>query len=245
MDIKDYEALGGIQADYWWFKGKRDLIRRLLRKLSKENCKILNVGSGMGEDIEMFNQFGNTYSIDISREVMEKMSKSQLENFSIMSAENLGFKDKSFDIVLMLDLLEHLEKDKKAIEEAFRVMKDGAYLIITVPAMPFLFGPFDKLVHHHRRYSKKILNNLLNRRFEIKKITFWNFFLFIPSSTIKLTKKFFSSKKETSDMVRLPSIVNGLFFSLLQVENTLIENGINLPFGTSLVVLCKKRESNV
>ena len=65
--------------------------------------------------------------------------------------------DKSVDVLVMLNVLEHIEDDLEALQKAFNLLKPGGALIIEVPACPGLYGAYDAELRHFRRYSAKEL----------------------------------------------------------------------------------------
>jgi len=62
-----------------------------------------------------------------------------------------------FEVILYLDVLEHIEDDKTELKLAANHLKVGGRLIVLAPAHPQLFSPFDTAIGHHRRYNKPIL----------------------------------------------------------------------------------------
>ena len=62
--------------------------------------------------------------------------------------------DKSFDCVILVNVLEHIEDDELALKECFRILRPGGKLLLFVPALPFLYSNLDKIVGHFRRYTK-------------------------------------------------------------------------------------------
>lgn len=66
-----------------------------------------------------------------------------------------------YDTIIYIDVLEHIEEDKKEVDTATRLLKPGGHLIILSPAFPFLYSPFDKAIGHYRRYTKKTLQQLI------------------------------------------------------------------------------------
>jgi len=204
---------------------------------------ILNVGCGTGEDLEIISKFGKTIAMDISKETLSKVVQSDTIQLIRGDAENLPFREDVFDIVLMLDVIEHLENDEKSVQQVFTVMNGGGHLIISVPAIPLLFSGHDVGLGHLRRYTKKAFLNLVNNRFIIKRFTYWNTFLFPPIMVFRLMKKivYIRRTNKTSDIWKLHPCLNKIFLSVLRLENTLIKNNINLPFGVSLIGVFKKK----
>jgi len=65
----------------------------------------------------------------------------------------------SYDTIVYIDVLEHIEKDKAELEGAFRLLRKGGHLCVLAPAHQALFSPFDAAVGHYRRYSKQSLKD--------------------------------------------------------------------------------------
>lgn len=241
MDLEDYKIFKKQGKDYWWFKGKRDLLNRLLNdiKLNKNRSKILDVGCGVGEDLNVINKYGDVYAIEYSKDAIKLVNRKLVKGLFCNDAAKLCFKDKTFDCVIVLDVLEHLDNDKDAYREALRVLKRNSYLIISVPAMKFLFGPHDRRLKHRRRYSRKMLKDLINdSNLKIIKFTYWNSFLFLPIALIRLYKKMFNIKK--SDLTEFNKNINFVLTKTLIFENKLIKKGFKFPFGLSLIAVLKK-----
>ena len=124
MDLEDYKIFKKHGKDYWWFRGKRDLLNKLLdyAKLNK-NSKILNIGCGIGEDLYVLKRYGDVYAIEYSPDAIRLVDKKLVKGLFCNDATKLCFKSKIFDCIVIMDVLEHLDDDKKAFEEAARVLK--------------------------------------------------------------------------------------------------------------------------
>ena len=76
--------------------------------------------------------------------------------------------DKTFDTVILVNVLEHIENDIEALNEFYRILAPGGHLLLFVPALKFLYSNLDSLVGHYRRYQRDELNNrTTNAGFEI------------------------------------------------------------------------------
>lgn len=75
--------------------------------------------------------------------------------------EGCAFAENSFDAAVMVNVLEHIEDDVATLKDLYRLLKPGKALLIFVPALPFLYGSIDKLVHHYRRYTKRSLATVI------------------------------------------------------------------------------------
>lgn len=65
--------------------------------------------------------------------------------------------DKSLDAAVMVNLLEHIEDDVTVLSDLKSLLRPGGHLLLFVPAMPSLYSNLDRVVGHHRRYSRNQL----------------------------------------------------------------------------------------
>lgn len=144
------------------------------------NSKILNVGDGIGTISLEFEGFGfkNIFSIDIDEDFLNLAKKRcKFTKFKIDDAENLSFKNKSFDIITYVDVIEYLDIEKTIIH-ANRVLKKGGYIylenfnIIILKYLKYL-PFFSKFVKTHENYKLnsnfKVLKLLKKNNFKIIK----------------------------------------------------------------------------
>lgn len=128
--------------------------------------KILEVGCGSGELSFLLADRGhNVIGIDLASEYIALAHKRKTQGDGkcvFYAADLLGFElDKEFDVIIAMDVLEHIKDDKAAAAKLVGLLKHGGQLILTVPAHSLLFGFHDEELGHHRRYSKKTLANLM------------------------------------------------------------------------------------
>ena len=215
-----------LEKEYWWFKARRHLIKKL--KI-RPNQKILEVGCGTGLNLQLFPK-NPRYGINISKQTIK-----QIKDFPAEVADIQKVKLKKYDIILALDLIEHLDKDKQTIKKLTNTLNPGGKLIITVPAFKCLWSKHDEVNHHKRRYNKKQFKAILPKQLKTKMLTYWNFSLFpIVFLANKLNKK-------ESNLKPINPILNHIFYTKLKLENKLITMGINFPFGTSIFYIGEKR----
>lgn len=248
MNVDIYEQMYLTEKDNWWFKGRRELITEMVARACKPSwcgaLKILDVGCGTGLNSKAFEEFGEIYGVDISKDALKFC---RLRGNSTIIRANTGYlpiKNNSFDLLLALDLLEHVEDDIGAIKEFFRILKPNGTLILTVPAFMFLWSDHDIALHHKRRYNKDSLVKVLKSSgYSIERLTCWNFFLFPMVAFIRLFSR--GGKDEESGRYRLPdlsNIGNTILLWVLRVEKAAISRGYNFPIGVSIICICRKSE---
>ena len=234
MDYKDYEA--GVSENSWQFVAKRELIDRLLKKyFGKRSGKILNVGAGTGEDMEVIGKYGDITVVEPDAGSI-KMIKDRYKCI-VKPIEKTNF-DKKFDVALAFDVLEHIEDANHGTKAIWKALKPGGLLIGSVPARMSLWSQHDVELGHYRRYSRSMLLRHL-KDFEPLFIGGWNVVLLPVIWTRYKIKKLLN--KQTRETGIVPAPVNFVFKNILRSEIMCIRNGLSLPTGVSLVFVFRKR----
>jgi SAM-dependent methyltransferase len=118
---------------YVWRRGQDRRLNLIRDHVPLEERRILDVGCGLGMYVEKFRRYSqDVFGVDVDPEKVEKASI-RLPNISLAPAEDLPFKDRSFDVVLLHEVIEHVVDDRRAIREANRVLDVGGYLVIYAP----------------------------------------------------------------------------------------------------------------
>ncbi|MBI4019224.1 MAG: methyltransferase domain-containing protein [Candidatus Aenigmarchaeota archaeon] len=127
---KDYDD----RRDKYYFERRVRELKKILENTSKE-ANILDVGCGTGINVEFLHQhgFSNVCGSDISRTLLETARAKNLRNMVLTGSIELPFKDASFDLVTMLDVIEHMDGYKNNLSEISRILKPGGRLFITYP----------------------------------------------------------------------------------------------------------------
>jgi len=244
--LDDYAKKG---PTYFWFKSHYTFAFNVLRwnkVFNIPNAKIVDIGSGEG----FFADF--LHKEKIGRLILDDHNLTSLKR-SIRKHNDLGcmsdicklpFASESFDLVCALDVIEHIEDDKRALKEIFRVVKKGGYLLLTVPAYNFLYGEHDEFAGHIRRYTlKEVRKKLTQSCFDVVWFNYAKAIAFFPMLFLRFFKKL-SRKSEAKirpDFFNLPVILNRLFNFLLCIEMPLFKY-TRVPFGVSVICLGKKEK---
>ncbi len=244
MDEETYKILSNAERNHWWYLGRRALLGYFIEKLvdKKKQNLILDAGCSTGANLSFFKQYGWVCGLDFYREALRLCPSYDSARVIQADANNLPFLPESYDLIVALDLLEHLRDDTKPLSEFNYVLKQNGYLIITVPAYKFLWSDFDILSSHFKRYALKELKQGIEKAgFEIKKITYFNCLLFPAFLIDRLTKKIFKYPVYLKSELALPvKGVNDLFKKIILSEIELLKK-FNLPFGGSILCIAKKR----
>jgi len=243
MNIDEYKTLYELEDFYWWHVGRRDVVKVLLsRFLEQKKNYILEIGCGTGGNVRMLSTFGKVIGIDPSKEAVHFCRGRGFRDAILGRGEKTNFPSEHFDLVVALDVFEHIENDEVAFRESFRILKKGGYLLLTVPAYQFLWSEHDEVLDHKRRYTASVMRSKAKKAgFEIVKISYLITFLFPIVVLYRVGKKLVTKKgKEKTSYVIVPEWLNNFFIVLLRFESTLLRY-INFPFGTSIICIVKKQ----
>lgn len=139
--------------------------------------KILEIGSGIGNISQCFIDSDQDITLtDIRDNYIETLKekfpqKKDMvhhmdlvnEDFDTLYESFLG----QYDSVFALNVVEHIENDTLAIQNASKLLNTNGKLIILVPAYQALYNTIDEALEHYRRYTKKTLNGVISQTQEI------------------------------------------------------------------------------
>jgi len=239
MTSQEYDLLYNAEQKHWWFVSRRKIISHLFWNTyhANKNMKILSVGSGTGAELDYLSQYGQTTGIDIDPVAIQYCTR---RGYQVLKEDitRSSFPNDLYDVIFAMDVLEHIPEHEKAYAEICRILKKGGYFVMTVPACQFLWSKFDELLDspHQRRYSKKTLQDLLQRKdMEIQKISYFNFFLF---PLIFLIRKL---NIGAATQLKVPGKkFNTMLQGIFSFERHFLRC-MGLPIGSSLIAICKKK----
>lgn len=216
------------------------LLRRAVAAGS--SLRILDVGCGTGVNLEFLSRFGKVSGIDISSEAVRYCHIKGFSDVWQGRAENLDIPGASFDMVVAIELLEHIQDDVATLREFSRVLRSNGLLFLTVPAYQFLWTEHDEILGHVRRYTLPGLRAKLEEAgFVVEKGSYMVTFT-SPLFLYRILKKLFRSKKTKSQTsyVFLPPLLNNLLVLPFFLEAEILRY-THLPFGTSVVCIARKK----
>ena len=184
MDIATYAAEAAIEADHWWFVGRRLLFSDLIKGLGlPRDAEILDVGTSTGTNLRLLRNLGfaRITGVDQSPDAIRFCAEKGLGAVRLGDVRSLQLPDRRFDLVLATDVIEHVDDEMAAIRELRRVLRPGGYLLLTVPAFRLLWGLQDEVSHHKRRYRlQQLLKALDDANLSVRQHFYFNYLLFLP-----------------------------------------------------------------
>lgn len=243
MNVEEYDVMYRQEQAYWWFISRTELLHFYLGEIARPaaGARIMDLGCGTGANLEVLSQYGTAIGLDFSEDALAFCRKRALPRLARGNGQALPVASDALDMVTAMDSLEHIPDDIATLKEAYRVLKPGGTLLVTVPAFGFLWSEHDEALQHLRRYSAAELTNKMKLAgFVPGKTTHVMFLLFFPVLAIRVIQNF--TKKNThpkTSITLLPGFVNQLLLLLNRIEMWLLR-WINYPFGVTIVAVATK-----
>ena len=244
-DDKFYQVLSRSETDHWFFVGRRHVLATLLKRYCPEDAGLaLDLGCSTGSNRETLLQFSErVIGIDMEWKILRLGLPIDAAPLCQADAVFLPFPDRCFDLVVALDLFEHLPDEDMGIREIRRVLKPGGCLVIFVPAFEWIWSKMDKVAHHYRRYTAGRLRDiLLNQGFLVRRVTYANMLLFPLMVVYRLMQR---AIHRGWDNNRLPELniplrpINNILTGILTTESCLMRF-TNLPIGGTVIAVAQR-----
>ena len=244
MNSEEYERMYRLEDSYWWFVGRHNLVLTFLKDLypNRTDLSILDIGCGTGAMSEKLAPFGRVVSADFSSLALQFSRRRSLSRLCTADAMRLPFRDDSFDVIVALDILEHLPDDEAALAEFQRVLSPGGRVIATVPAYRSLWSGHDVALMHFRRYvSREVKERFTKARLKIEKLSYAMTLLYPVAWLVRRLGALRKSEPRAT-LLPVPGFANQLLVRLLAGENAIIRR-ISLPFGLSVFCIAERTGS--
>jgi SAM-dependent methyltransferase len=239
-----FAQLSEVEANHFWFRSRNGLIQWALRRHFPTAKTFLEVGCGTGFVLSgLRSRYPEIHAMgtDIFTEGLN-VSKSRLPGTELfqMDARCMPF-DSEFDVIGAFDTLEHIEDDKKVLQEFFRSCKPGGGIILTVPQHPSLWSAADEHAFHKRRYTRReLISKIRDSGFEPLRVTSFVFFLLPLMLASRRRRQKLDSTFDNLAEFRIRPALNRTLEWILFLEKLLIETGISLPAGGSLLAVARR-----
>jgi SAM-dependent methyltransferase len=243
MEPIEYERMYQAENHHWWYLGMEAITRAVLDHYlyPVANRKILDAGCGTGAAMSTYlADYGNVTGFDLSSLALRSCQSRKLTLLTRASVTEIPYQSSIFDLVTSFDVLYIVTKDSVAMDEYYRVLRPGGFLLLRLPAYDWLRGQHDITVYTTRRYTVPKVNRMLeNSGFRTVRLTYANTFLFPVAVAKRLLERIWPPEQDSSDLSFPVGAFNGLFKRILSFEAPLATR-IVLPFGLSVFALGQK-----
>jgi SAM-dependent methyltransferase len=233
-----YDRMAELDGRHWWYRARRDILEALIRRriALPEHARILEIGCGTGHNVMMLKRFGAVDAIEIDPAARTLARQRLGKEVGSASLPDLpGVEDGAYDLVAILDVLEHVGPDREALVGIGKKLRPGGRILITVPAHPWMWSAHDVVNHHQRRYTRKSLRKVIaSAGLKLDMMSYFNSLLFPLAAASRLAGRI-AGKDDSGDALP-PAPVNRLFEFLFGLERHAIGR-VSLTPGVSLVAI--------
>jgi SAM-dependent methyltransferase len=239
-----YKKMDEFSGKHFWYVGRNNILLDFIDIIMDDSIeRILDYGCGAGElmsNLNIAHPSKEIHGADISEQAIDFCNSRGHETVLNLNIEEP--KENYYDLVLCLDVIEHISDDVDFLYKMRNLLRSGGQLLITVPAYEILWSGEDFVSNHFRRYTKKNLKNkLIKAGFGIDKISYYNFLLFFPVVVVLLTKRIFRPRSMyESDIEDINRIINRILIWIFSSEKWLLRF-MTFPFGASIIGIAKKK----
>jgi SAM-dependent methyltransferase len=240
MDRDAFALMAASERDHWWFRGRRHFIARVLDTLPlPKPARLLDAGCGSGGNLALLARYGRVWGFeyDADARALAARQASALGQGPVEAGslpDGLPFADVDFDVIGLFDVLEHLPEPVASLRALRTRTAPGGALVLTVPALPWLWGPHDGVHQHYRRYTAGTLRtHLTEAGWQVQYLSYFNTVLLPLAILQRVRERIFGYSPKS---LRLSPLVNRWLFNLWRLEEPFIP-ARRLPIGLSLIAI--------
>jgi SAM-dependent methyltransferase len=230
---------------HWWWRSREAYVLGWVDRLRREapggGLRILDVGCGDGLFFERLERFGRVEGVEPDASLVS--DPRWRDRIRVAAVGEGALPEAAYDLVVMLDVLEHIADDRAALGEVRAALRPGGHLLLTVPALQALWSRHDEVNAHHRRYDRRGLARLLGAAgFEVRDVRYFFAWTVAPL----LLRRWLSPaggtgrRRLVADLAATvpPAPVNRLL-TLVSRGDHALGRVVRWPLGSSLLALAR------
>lgn len=224
---------------HWWWRSRESLLLAEIGRLARSSriASLLDIGCGDGLFFDALARFGEVEGIEPDATLL---GDPRWRDRIAVERLGPGFRPaRSYDLTLMLDVLEHIEDDRAALASARELTRPGGALLLTVPALPWLWSRHDEANAHFRRYRPAELRDKLGEvGFAVESVRYFFAWTVAP---MLLRRWLAPAGRGAADyeVAIPPEPMNGLLAALSRAEHA-VGRFVSWPFGSSLLAIARR-----
>jgi SAM-dependent methyltransferase len=232
-----------LHEEHWWWQARAVHVLRVVRSLKLQPpSTILDIGCGGGWAFDQWERFGDVYGVELDPTLVAMAGRHEAR-IHLGPFDSTYQPERKFSLIVMLDVLEHLERPGEALTHALELLQPDGHILITVPAMPSAWTSHDELNHHFVRFTAKSFGRLARDcEMKIDRLEYFFQWTTLVKWGIRIKESVFGA---TPQSPRIPHpIVNRFLRAVCSLEQHTITQ-LKPPLGTSLLCLGTRNRGRV
>lgn len=236
MDNAHLQELIRLEQSYWWHLAKRQVVASALTRWCPAPGTLIEGGVGGGGNLRTWRDMG--YAVSGFDILPESVAHCRDELGLAVQAHDLAepwpVPAETADVIVLLDVLEHLKDPTLGLRHAAAALAPTGSLIVTVPAIAALMGPWDEMLGHHRRYTAGLLKSQANDAgLRVKWLSHWNSFCLPAAVPMRLVERL-RGATHSPEFPRTSPFLNSTLLALASAERKLMR-AMPFPLGLSMI----------
>jgi 2-polyprenyl-3-methyl-5-hydroxy-6-metoxy-1,4-benzoquinol methylase len=232
-----------LYTRHWWWRSREQAILTVIRRRIglSSGLRILDVGCGDGLFFDRLAEFGNVEGVEPDEGLVNPQGRYR-DRIRITPFDTNFRSSKPYSLMLMLDVLEHLNNPSEALCHAYSLLTSAGSLLLTVPAFQALWTSHDTINHHLVRYRRSTLRPLLRQAgFTILEERYWYQWTCPVKLAIRMFENIFPRPPAVARVP--PNWINSSLCWISRAEQETL-GAIGMPFGSTLMVYCTKQRAD-
>src|SRR5438045_491242 len=128
MEAQVYQRMAELDSSHWWFVARRQILEEIIKRIVQPppNAQILEIGCGTGHNLEMLSRFGRVTATELDPDARALATKRLGREVQPTALPDLSaFPERGFDLIALLDVLEHVADDHSALKAIWARLKPG------------------------------------------------------------------------------------------------------------------------
>jgi SAM-dependent methyltransferase len=247
MNPAEFANIAQAEQDFWWYRGMREIVFRLLDPLvaGRSVRRTLEAGCGTGHFAQALTErYGlRVFPIDLGWEGLRHGQRLGVDRLAQADVAALPFSSSAFDLAVSMDVIVHFPRgeEESAARELARVLAPGGLLVIRVSALDALRSRHSRFAHERQRFTRGRLRSLVERQgLEILRCTYANALLApVAFAKFRICEPLLRRKPQSGVQPVSPWLNRALYLPL-EWESRWIGAGRDFPLGQSLILLARK-----
>jgi SAM-dependent methyltransferase len=252
---ESYEWLYKFERYNFWYRVRNQILFSWIRQYLPKGASFLEIGCGTGFVSSILKIYYNNDCADISPESLKYCRLNNAgHNYFQFNLCDADFESQinltQYEGIGLFDVIEHIDNDEAVLKKINNLMTSGGYLFVTVPANQKLWSDWDEFTCHKRRYSlEKFILLIKDAGFSIERVSYFMCVLYpiIRLSRLPQIEKIIKKvslndniQKNIHEILGKHAILNECFYYLFAIEIPILKY-FNLPFGSSIICVAKKK----